>query len=186
MNAPLKNAKHEHFAQLVSNGETQARAYVLAGYNEKGARQNAARLIANDDVRDRIDALRRQKESVHAQATKAVIAEAALDKAWVLKRLSRIVDMGMAAEPVKDAEGNPVGEYRANLQAANKALELIGKEAGMFIDRKEIRTGPLDGLPPEEANSLLETINAIQRARTGAADGRATGIAAEDGGADRR
>jgi len=158
MNTPLKNAKHEHFAQLVSNGETQARAYVLAGYNEKGARQNAARLIANDDVRDRIDALRRQKESVHAQATKAVIAEAALDKAWVLKRLSRIVDMGMAAEPVKDAEGNPVGEYKANLQAANKALELIGKEAGMFIDRKEIRTGELDGLGHDELKQLREAL----------------------------
>ena len=179
MNTPLKNAKHEHFAQLVSNGETQARAYVLAGYNEKGARQNAARLIANDDVRDRIDALRRQKESVHAQATKAVIAEAALDKAWVLKRLSRIVDMGMAAEPVKDAEGNPVGEYRANLQAANKALELIGKEAGMFIDRKEIRTGELDGLGHDELKQLRDAINTLGGAGQAAGafsagEGRAT------------
>lgn len=161
MSAPLKNAKHEHFAQLVSNGETAARAYVLAGYNEKGARQNASRLMANDGVRDRIDALRRQKESAHAQATQAVIAEAALDKAWVLKRLSRIVDMGMAAEPVKDAEGNPIGEYRANLQAANKALELIGKEAGMFIDRKEIRTGELDGLPHDELKHIRDALLAI-------------------------
>lgn len=161
MATPLKNAKHEHFAQLVSNGETATRAYVLAGYNEKGARQNASRLMANDGVRDRIDALRRQKESVHAQATQAVIAEAALDKAWVLKRLSRIVDMGMAAEPVRDAEGNPIGEYRANLQAANKALELIGKEAGMFIDRKEIRTGELDGLPHDELKQLRDALNSL-------------------------
>jgi phage terminase small subunit len=156
----LNNAKHEHFAQLVSNGETHARAYVLAGYNEKGARQNAARLIAKDDVRDRIDALRRQKESAHAQATQAVFAEAALDKAWVLKRLARIVDMGMAAEPVRDADGNPSGEYRANLNAANKALELIGKEAGMFIDRKEIRTGDLDGLEHDELKQIRDALTA--------------------------
>lgn len=67
----------------------------------------------------------------------------------------------MAAEPVKDAEGNPVGEYKANLQAANKALELIGKEAGMFIDRKEIRTGELDGLGHDELKQLREALAAF-------------------------
>lgn len=161
MNTPLKNAKHEHFAQLVSNGETAPRAYVLAGYSEKGARQSAHALLTKPDISDRISALRRKKEEKHERAVEAVMADAALDKAWVLKRLSRIVDMGMAAEPVKDAEGNPVGEYKANLQAANKALELIGKEAGMFIDRKEIRTGELDGLGHDELKQLRDAINSI-------------------------
>lgn len=179
MNTPLKNAKHEHFAQLVSNGETPPRAYVLAGYSEKGARQSAHALLTKPDISDRISALRRKKEEKHERAVETVLAEAALDKAWVLKRLSRIVDMGMAAEPVKDAEGNPVGEYKANLQAANKALELIGKEAGMFIDRKEIRTGELDGLGHDELKQLRDAITAFGGAGQAqgafpAGEGRAT------------
>ena len=105
MNTPLKNAKHEHFAQLVSNGETAPRAYVLAGYSEKGARQSAHALLTKPDVSDRVSALRRKKEEKHERAVETVLAEAAMDKAWVLKKLGRIVDMGMSAEAVKDAAG---------------------------------------------------------------------------------
>lgn len=176
---PLSSAKHEHFAQLVSNGENATRAYVLAGYSENGAKQSAARLLTNADLCARIAYLRSKKEEAHGQSVQKVLQEAALDKAWVLKRLARIVDMGMAAEPVKDADGNPSGEYRANLNAANKALELIGKEAGMFIDRKEIRTGELDGLGHDELKQLRDALTAVGGAgqTTGtfsASEGRAT------------
>lgn len=166
MSAPLNNAKHEHFAQLVSNGETATRAYELAGYSANGAKQSAARLLTNADMRARIAYLRSKKEQAHGQQVQQVLQEAALDKAWVLRRLARIVDMGMAAEPVMDAEGNPIGEFKANLPAANKALELIGKEAGMFIDRKEIRTSSLDGL---EHDDLKQLRDALAAAATGVA-----------------
>ena len=32
---PLTNSKHEHFAHLVTKGESPARAYVLCGYSER-------------------------------------------------------------------------------------------------------------------------------------------------------
>lgn len=166
MNTQLASAKHEHFAQFVSNGETPARAYVLAGYSEKGAHASGNRLLRNADICSRVAHLRSIKEQQHAQTVTAVIEEAGMDKAWVLKRLGKIVDLGMALEPVKDDEGREIGEIKAaNLPAANTALNLIGKELGMFIDRKEVRTGPLDGLPPDEAKALIDTIDAIQRAR---------------------
>ena len=38
-----------------------------------------------------------------------------------------------------DAQGNPTGVYRYDGATANRALELLGKELGMFIDRKEVR-----------------------------------------------
>jgi hypothetical protein len=37
--------------------------------------------------------------------------------------------------PVLDRDGRPTGEYRYEGQVANKALELLGKEIGMFVDR---------------------------------------------------
>ncbi len=50
----LENPKHEAFAQLVARGRTQRDAYTIAGYSEQGARANASRLIANDNIRARI------------------------------------------------------------------------------------------------------------------------------------
>ena len=161
MNAPLPNAKHEHFAQLVSNGESATRAYVLAGYSEGGAPQSAGRLLKNAQVCERIAYLRSIKEQKHQQAVSAVISDAAIDKKWVLDKLTRIVAMGMQAEPVTDEEGQPVGEYRQNLAAANKAVELIGKELGMFVERKEIRTGALDDLNHDELKRLRDALGSV-------------------------
>ena len=52
------------------------------------------------------------------------------------------VERAMQAEPVRrkfgDREEEVPGEYVYNGSVANKALELLGKELGMFIDRKEV------------------------------------------------
>ena len=37
-----------------------------------------------------------------------------------------------------DSRGKPTGEYRYDGPTVNRALELIGKEFRMFIDRKEV------------------------------------------------
>lgn len=161
----LQNKKHEHFAQLVSNGESAVRAYVLAGYSENGAYQSANRLLRNAEICSRIAHLRSAKESKHEKAVDAVVKSAAIDKAWVMNQLVEVVAMAKQAEPVVDNEGNPVGEYKQNLAAANKALELIGKEFAMFIDRKEIRTGVLDEMPIEELEALDAAYTAIRSAR---------------------
>jgi hypothetical protein len=177
MNTPLKNAKHEHFAQLVAKGEKASRAYVTAGYSKAGAEQSANRLLKNADVCERIAQLR---AAIEQPSRERAIEKAAVDKAWVLHNLTQIVKMGMAVEPVRDEEGNELGELKAaNLPAANKALELVGKELGMFIDRKEIRTGELDGLGHDELKQLRDAITAFGGAGQAqgafpAGEGRAT------------
>jgi phage terminase small subunit len=40
--------------------------------------------------------------------------------------------------PVLDRHGKPTGEYRYDGSVANRALELLGKQQGMFIDRHEV------------------------------------------------
>jgi hypothetical protein len=37
-----------------------------------------------------------------------------------------------------DEGGKPTGEYRYDGKVANRALELLGKQQGMFIDRHEV------------------------------------------------
>ena len=53
----LTNSKHERFAQEVAKGASGTKAYVSAGYSKAGAKQNASRLITNDEVSERIKEL---------------------------------------------------------------------------------------------------------------------------------
>lgn len=137
MNSPLENTKYEHFAQLVSNGESPPSAYVLAGYSDKGAVQSSNRLLKNADICSRIAYLRSFKENKHEAAVSQAMENVGINKEWVLAQLVENVKMAKSAEPVKDSEGNNTGEYKQNLPAANKALELIGTELGMFITKIE-------------------------------------------------
>jgi hypothetical protein len=164
---PLKNAKHEQFAQFVSNGDSATNAYVLAGYAEKGAEQNSSRLIRNDDVLGRIQYLRDQKAQAHQAAVIKAVEASGLTKEWVIEQLMENVAIAKAAEPVRDEEGNPIGEYKTNIAAANKALELLGKEVGMFIDRKEVgQPGDFEKVGDDELERGIEEANAaIERAR---------------------
>lgn len=168
MSGILKNAKHEHFAQLVAGGKSPPVAYVTAGYSDGGAVQSANRLLKNADVVLRIAQLRK---AVEEPSRERAIEKAAVDKAWVLSELIEVVKMAKQAEPVRDAEGNPIGEYKQNLAAANKSLELLGKELGMFIDRSEVRSGRLDDVPIAELEAVDQAIDAIRRARATAATG---------------
>lgn len=161
----LKNARHEHFAQLVAGGKSAPKAYVLAGYSEIGAQQSANRLLKMSVISARINELR---AAVEEPARERAIEKAAVDKAWVLSQLVENVKIAKAAEPVRDAEGNETGEYRANIPAANRALELLGKELGMFVDRKEVRTGELDDLTPEQKRAALNAVLGELQKRDGA------------------
>lgn len=95
---------------------------------------------------------------MRAVVTERAIEKGSVDKAWVLAELVENVKMGKSAEAVLNEDGEPIGEYKQNLQAANKALELIGKECGMFIDRKEIRTGPLTSLTDQQLDQLIAAL----------------------------
>jgi Terminase small subunit len=65
----LTSSKHEKFAQLAASGVSATKAYVSAGYSKANARQNASRLITNDNVLARI------KELQTAVAERVVASE---------------------------------------------------------------------------------------------------------------
>jgi len=55
---------------------------------------------------------------------------------WVLERLAENVRRAMRIEAVT-LRGVPTGEYRYEGSVANRALELLGKELGLFVERSE-------------------------------------------------
>jgi hypothetical protein len=60
---------------------------------------------------------------------------------------------------VLDKKRKPTGEYRYDGSVANRALELLGKQQGMFIDRNEV------GQPNEFANWTDEELKAFIKRR---------------------
>jgi hypothetical protein len=55
---------------------------------------------------------------------------------WVIEKLAENVERAMEPVAVVDRRGMPTGEYRHEGSVADKALELLGKELGMFRDGK--------------------------------------------------
>jgi phage terminase small subunit len=131
---PLTNSKHEHFAHLVAKGESPARAYVGCGYSESGALQSGNRLLRNTDVALRVKELK-------TAVSERQVEKFALDRVSVLRMLTENARRAMQLEPVRDREGNPIGRYIYQGAVANKALELLGKELGMF-QPKPVNQGP--------------------------------------------
>jgi hypothetical protein len=136
----LQNVRYERFAQEIAAVEPQAVAYIAAGFRSStraAAKANASRLLAKAEIQDRV------RELQLADADRAEI-----DRAGIIEMLME--DRRLARESQQVA-------------AAVRAAELIGKMLGMFIDRREIKTGLLDDLSMVELGELRE---ALSRART--------------------
>ncbi len=106
----LTNQRHELFAQALAAGKTQDQAYKDAGYEPD--RPHASRLATNGNVRARV-------EELQARATEGVV----ISRQWIIERLVENVNRSKEIDEIS---------------ARNRALELLGKEYGMFIDKHEI------------------------------------------------
>jgi phage terminase small subunit len=80
--------------------------------------------------------IRERIEELRLCVSQAAVTRAAVDREFVLSGLKENFERAMQHEPVLNAKGVPTGEYRYNGAVACRSLELLGKELGMFIDRK--------------------------------------------------
>jgi len=137
----LKNSRHEAFAQHFAEGRTATEAATLAGYSERSARFRGSKLATNGNIRARIEELK-------SRASEKTVTTSGITKAWVISKLRENAERGMA-------EGQRAPAIRA--------LELIGKELGMFVDRKEIGLGKLREMSTEDLVRLLAEIDSETR-----------------------
>jgi phage terminase small subunit len=139
----LTNPKHERFAQELASGKSADESYVTAGYRPN--RGNAGVLRHKKHISIRVAEILAGRESIHAQATAEAIKSAALTKQWVIEQLMTVSERTMQAKPVLDRKGAPVmvetpsgslaPAFVFDSSGANRSLELLGKELGMFVDR---------------------------------------------------
>lgn len=127
---PSLTPKQQRFVEeyLIDLNATQAA--IRAGYSEKTAQQIGSENLLKPVIAAEITT-RQAKVSESLEITRE----------WVLTRLKENADRAMQAEQVVDREGNPTGEYTYQGNVANKALELLGKQMGMFREKVDHNVG---------------------------------------------
>ena len=157
--------KQQRFVEeyLIDLNATQA--VIRAGYKAKNADVTGAQLLGN---------LRIQAAIQELQVKRSERTEITQD--WVLSTLKKNVTRAMQEEPVRDREGNNIGEYRWEGSVVNRGLELIGKHLGMFGGNDTITVGGLDDRLRQKFAELVTSRKA--------GDGTATGCGTATGEAD--
>lgn len=106
------------------------------------AEAGARRLMQQPMVKERISKLAEEKGSAIAERMNVAVAKTGVTKMWVMEKLVEIIERSMGT--TKQFKGY-------NGATAVRALELVGKEIGMFIDRAEIgRPGEFSDLSDGE------------------------------------
>ena len=138
--------------ELIVNGgnATEAAAKVYDCCSRKSAQALGGKL-SKVILKDEIE--KRQAE-VHEKLQERTI----VTREWVIKGLVENLERAMTAKPVLDSKGIETGEYRYRGDVANRALELMGKDIGMFVER----TASLDvtNLTAEEQVAKLAELRA--------------------------
>jgi hypothetical protein len=155
----LPKSRHEQFAQFVAKGLSATQAYISAGYAERGAAQNASRLIKNYKVSRRIDEL---KEKISDGVVRLEIRERSV-RLQILQSSVDGMRQVMAARALEYADqpggssGLLVKDYRglkfdaALMSQLNATLKQAAIEEGQWSEKRDL-TGSLS---IEEGYALL-------------------------------
>jgi hypothetical protein len=166
------------FVRLVVEGKTHAEAYRIAAgkqhVGDKNAWKMGARWAQHPGMAAAIETMRLHAD---AEATKEVAAKLAITKEYVMRSLHEVAERCMQHRPVLDKQGKqvyvetPDGEqapaYVFDGKGAVNALVPLGKELGMFMERKEVRHGPLPDVPDARLPAMLSDLVAEIRELTG-------------------
>ena len=94
------------------------------GYSSNGAGSISVQIMARPQIKAAVAA---------CLALRAKRAEITAD--YVLEVIRETVERCRQAEPVKDREGKPTGEFKFDSQAVLKGAELLGKHLAMFTEK---------------------------------------------------
>lgn len=121
-------------------------------------------ILFSAEIRQRVDEIMRAREIVNQKSLALAVDNSAISKTWVIDMLKENVERAMAVKPVLDRDGNETGTYEWNGHVANKALELLGREIGMFVERHELTLAEKLADMPEDQRAA-EMFALVARAR---------------------
>jgi hypothetical protein len=143
----LRNARQEILAQALATGKTQVVACQEAGYRVKdGDGGTASRYVHHPDVQVRKAEIIRERFEAERKASDKAIADAAIDKGYIVSRLKYLADRSIrGTKPVYDSNGVVVGWLPAHSDGAvaHSCLKTLAHMGGYLIEKVEIG-GPGD------------------------------------------
>ncbi len=148
--APLENPKWEKFARNIALlNMTNAEAYAKAGFAAKNKRYSGNQACL---LRKKLEICNR----LVVLAEKAIAGDL-LTRRLIHERLQEIVDRCMQKKPVM-VGGKASGEWAFDARGANTALQLMGKDLGMFVEKVQIVEDDLASKSPEEVQEVLKAL----------------------------
>jgi uncharacterized small protein (DUF1192 family) len=132
---PLGNPRHELFAQELAKGRTPEEAYAESGYRPH--RQNAHRLMTNDDIRARIAELQTEAAERTVTTVEDIVRQLDEDRALAYRR-------GSASAAVQATMGK-------------------AKVLGLIVDRQDVSIAgdvALQALTDEELDRRIAVLQA--------------------------
>jgi hypothetical protein len=169
----LANPKHEAFCREIAMGTPVKEAYLRAGHVETPSTANSARsLKCQPEIQKRIgEILDYEKFGIQrdlqndAERKLAEVKRLNVENRDLCAQMSNLIKRADVINLLlADRE---IAREHKQFSAAIKAVELIGRELGMFCPKTEVRHGLLDGLHTESPVKLLDEIKRekIERAR---------------------
>ena len=135
----MLTARQMRFVDEYLKDLNATQAAIRAGYKATTAvAANAARLLKNDKVQEAIEARK------HAR-----VERVELEQDWVVNELRKVAQKCL---PVEDDDGKPIANI---VNVGVKALELLGRHQGIFIDKREITGKDGKDLVPEAPKGVL-------------------------------
>jgi phage terminase small subunit len=140
------NPKHRKFIAEYLKDQNATQAAIRAGYSKNTARSIGCELLTNPNIHKAIEsALTRNMDKAEVTAESIIV------------RLNELANRCMQAQPVLGPFGiqrtNWKGEgvWEFDSSGAARALELLGKTRGMFVDKHDVTVGGrMVVVPPKE------------------------------------
>ena len=129
------NARQQRFVAEYAIDLNATQAAIRAGYSETRAAVTGHELLKNPAIADAVSVTHRKISEIVSTQVEEAVASAT----WIVSKAVEVVNLGLAASPVRDREGNaimvetqdgekvPAGWDAFNLAAANGALTLLAK-----------------------------------------------------------
>ncbi len=140
---PLVNPRHEAVAQALAAGLDPAASAAATGYPPR----SLTRIAARADVRDRVGAL---------------TGEPPVDRRWVVAQLRAVFERAMRSARPGGSEKPVVASGKEAV--ALKALELLGKELGMFGAKRGVDADDILKLSDSEIETLIDALGGAEPA----------------------
>lgn len=99
---------------------------------------------------EKIHGVQKRIQELAEMITENSILKNGLDRGWIISRLMSVANRCMQAEPCKDKDGKPTGEFRFDSAGANRSLELLGKTLRMFEGKEKETTNEYSNLSDDE------------------------------------